>query len=94
MNKLTYARRLAVQDAIFWGQISNLKKQEIISQLQPSSSLAQINSPYVAQLTANYLEALQVLRKQLGRDLTSRKASLLMSGEMQVDDLYAGKVGK
>lgn len=83
MKKLTYARRLAVQDAIFWGQISKLHKETLLAELLADKRLQ--------ELTVSYLEALKVLKTTLGRDLSDAKARKLIDGTIRVDDLYSGK---
>jgi hypothetical protein len=78
LKNLTYARKLKVEDAIFWYQKTSLDKKELTSQL--------LSDPRLGQMTAMQLEALEIIRKELS--LSRFRVRLLVDGKKQLSDFY------
>jgi hypothetical protein len=78
MKKLTYARRLAVQDAIFYAQATEQAKRQLTAQL--------LADPRLAAMAGARLEAIQTIRKQLG--LSKTRCRFLLDGRATLADFY------
>ena len=78
LKNLTYARKLKVEDAIFWYRKTSLDKKDLTSQL--------LSDPRLGQMTAMQLEALEVIRKELS--LSRFRVRLLVDGKKQLSDFY------
>lgn len=78
MKKLTYARRLAVQDAIFHAQVTEQAKRVLTAQL--------LADPRLAAMAGVRLEAIQTIRKELG--LSRTRCRFLLDGKATLADFY------
>lgn len=78
MKKLTYARRLAVQDAIFHAQVTEQAKKQLTAQL--------LADPRLAAMAGARLEAMQTIRKELG--LSRTRCRWLLDGRATLADFY------
>jgi hypothetical protein len=78
MKKLTYARRLAVQDAIFYAQATEQAKRQLTAQL--------LADPRLAAMAGVRLEAIQTIRKELG--LSRTRCRWLLDGKATLADFY------
>jgi hypothetical protein len=78
MKNLTYARRVAVQDAIFYAQATELAKRQLTAQL--------LADPRLAAMSGLRLEAMQTLRKHLG--LSRTRCRWLLDGKATLADFY------
>jgi len=78
MKKLTYARRLAVQDAIFYAQATEQAKRQLTAQL--------LADPRLAAMAGVRLEAIQTIRKELG--LSRTRCRFLLDGRATLADFY------
>jgi hypothetical protein len=78
MKNLTYARRVAVQDAIFYAQATEQAKRQLTAQL--------LADPRLAAMSGVRLEAIQAIRKQLG--LSKTRCRWLLDGRATLADFY------
>jgi hypothetical protein len=78
MKKLTYARRVAVQDAIFYAQATELARRQLTAQL--------LSDPRLTAMSGVRLEAMQTIRKQLG--LSRTRCRWLLDGRATLNDFY------
>jgi hypothetical protein len=78
MKNLTYARRLAVQDAIFHAQVTEQNKRQLTAQL--------LADPRLAAMAGVRLEAIQTIRKELG--LSKMRCRWLLDGRATLADFY------
>jgi len=78
MKNLTYARRLAVEDAIFHAQITEQNKRALTAQL--------LADPRLAAMAGVRLEAIQTIRKELG--LSKTRCRWLLDGKATLADFY------
>jgi hypothetical protein len=81
LKKLTYARRLVVEDAIFTAQITEMNKRALTAQL--------LADPRLAVMAGVRLEAIQTIRKELG--LSRVRCRQLLDGRTTLDAIYGGK---
>jgi hypothetical protein len=78
MKNLTYARRVAVQDAIFYAQATEQAKRQLTAQL--------LADPRLVAMSGVRLEAMQTIRKQLG--LSRTRCRWLLDGRATLADFY------
>ena len=78
MKNLTYARRLAVEDAIFHAQVTEQNKRALTAQL--------LADPRLAEMAGVRLEAIQTIRNQLG--LSRTRCRWLLDGKATLADFY------
>jgi hypothetical protein len=78
MKNLTYARRVAVEDAIFYAQATELAKRQLTAQL--------LADPRLAAMAGVRLEAIQTIRKHLG--LSRTRCRWLIDGKATLQDFY------
>lgn len=78
MKNLTYARRVAVEDAIFYAQATELAKRQLTAQL--------LADPRLAAMSGVRLEAMQTIRKHLG--LSRTRCRWLLDGKATLADFY------
>jgi hypothetical protein len=78
MKNLTYARRLAVEDAIFHAQVTEQNKRALTAQL--------LADPRLAAMAGVRLEAIQTIRKELG--LSKTRCRWLLDGKATLADFY------
>lgn len=78
MKKLTYARRLAVEDAIFYAQATEQAKRQLTAQL--------LADPRLTAMSGVRLEAIQTIRKTLG--LSRTRCRWLLDGRATLEDFY------
>lgn len=78
MKNLTYARRVAVEDAIFYAQLTEQKKRELTAQLLADQRLV--------DMAGVRLEAIQTIRKHLG--LSKTRCRWLLDGRATLADFY------
>ena len=78
MKNLTYARRKAVEDAIFYAQVTEQNKRALTAQL--------LADPRLAEMAGVRLEAIQTIRKELG--LSRTRCRWLLDGKATLADFY------
>jgi hypothetical protein len=78
MKNLTYARRLAVEDAIFHAQVTERDKRTLTAQL--------LSDPRLVTMAGVRLEAIQTIRKELG--LSRTRCRWLLDGRATLEDFY------
>lgn len=78
MKNLTYARRLAVEDAIFHAQVTEQNKRALTAQL--------LADPRLVAMAGVRLEAIQTIRKELG--LSKTRCRWLLDGKATLADFY------
>lgn len=78
MKNLTYARRVAVEDAIFYAQATEQAKKQLMAQL--------LSDPRLVAMAGVRLEAIQTIRKQLG--LSRTRCRWLLDGKATLSDFY------
>jgi Mlc titration factor MtfA (ptsG expression regulator) len=78
MKNLTYARRIAVEDAIFYAQLTEQNKRQLTAQLLADKRLV--------DMAGVRLEAIQTIRKHLG--LSRTRCRWLLDGKATLADFY------
>jgi peroxiredoxin len=78
LKNLTYARKLKIEDAIFWYQKITLDKKELTTQLLSDSRLG--------EMTSMQLEALEIIRKEV--NLSRFRVRLLVDNKKKITDFY------
>jgi len=79
MKRLTTARRIAVEDAIFAGKTALLMRKKLLQELQDQEEFIAYRQ--------QYFDALQTIQDQL--KLPKSKAIRLLDGKIDFEDLFA-----
>lgn len=79
MKRLTTARRIAVEDAIFAGKTALLMRRKLLQELQDQEEFIAYRQ--------QYFDALQTIQVEL--KLPKSKAIRLLDGKIDFEDLFA-----